>query len=92
MADITTLEGATTKELLDQAFDNANERLAEATASNNPAAAREFALVKTSIEDAKMRFTRGMAKLAGVFNEIDLETSRGQDRATANYRADHPEA
>jgi hypothetical protein len=60
----------TTVELLQQAWANADSRM---TTTSDPAALREFALAKTEIEVAKMRFTRGMAFLQGVQKDFDFE-------------------
>lgn len=42
--------------------------------SDQPGAAREFAIAITHIEDARMRFTRGYAKQNGEFRPVDLES------------------
>jgi hypothetical protein len=48
-------------------------QLPEGKAHNRSPAAREFALALTALEDAQMRFTRGLAKLQGQFAPVDLE-------------------
>ena len=46
----------------------------DARRQNNPGApAREFAIAITALEDARMRFTRGLAMVQGCFNPVDLE-------------------
>jgi hypothetical protein len=63
------MEGATFVEL-------ANRAQARAVELRNAApgpAAREFALAITALEDAQMRFTRGMAMVKGRFAPADLE-------------------
>jgi hypothetical protein len=57
-----------------------NEHIAAATGQleqlrgeNRSAAAREFSLAITALEDAQMRGTRGLAMTAGIFNPADLQ-------------------
>lgn len=59
----------TVKDLIDEAIARANARR-----ENNPGPpAREFALAITALEDAQMRFTRGLAMVQGKFAPVDLE-------------------
>lgn len=46
-------------------------------ATTDPNAKREFALSKTALEEAVMRFNRGAAMAAGVFEVADLESALG---------------
>jgi hypothetical protein len=57
-----------------QQLDAAWGRIDEAQkAAHDPLAQREFALAKTAIEDASMRFNRGMARESGSFRISDFE-------------------
>jgi hypothetical protein len=60
--------------ILDQRGDTPNED-----------AARNFSIAITSIEDAKMRYTRGRAIEEGIFNEVDLDLEPGMKRARDNF-------
>lgn len=37
--------------------------------------AREYALAVTALEDAQMRYTRGRARMLGVFRPVDLDST-----------------
>lgn len=74
----------TIKEHIDAALELLTTRRANATSGD---AGREYSLAITALEDAKIRTTRGIAKDAGVFNEVDLEQDAGMDRARANHEA-----
>lgn len=60
----------TTVQLLADAWARADAAL---TATVNGAAKREYALAKTAIEDAIMRFNRGKAEEGGVRRDYDFE-------------------
>ena len=60
----------TTNELLQQAWNNIAERMDDEPLGD---AKREMAIAKTAIEDAQMRYTRGLAKSQGKFKPADLE-------------------
>lgn len=57
-------------ELLDAASSRAADYLQTST---DPAVKREFALARTHIEDAQMRYTRGLSMAQGHFKPADLE-------------------
>lgn len=61
----------TVKQLVDQAVD----RVRAVQGDHRDPGAREFALAITHLEDAQMRFTRGLAIRQGKFNPVDLEKS-----------------
>ena len=71
----------TVAQLLDACHARSHERMLEHvqphTGGTRDAAeiAREFALAKTRIEDAAMRYARGMAKLQGRFHPADMEVN-----------------
>lgn len=62
----------TTVELLATAWGRVNEQQDEQPLA---AAKREFALAKTAIEDAIMRFNRGMAESRGTRHDFDFEVT-----------------
>lgn len=53
--------------------------ITELQASANNAESREYAIAKTAIEDAQMRFTRGYAIRTNQFNPSDLEAINAGD-------------
>lgn len=60
--------------LIDAATDKAKSRLKQCgTRAGSGDAGREFALAKTALEDASMRYTRGLSMLNGKFEPADLE-------------------
>lgn len=66
------VEDATFVELMDAARSRAETRKLDATSGE---IAREFAITMTLLEDAQMRYTRGVAMALGVFRPIDLESA-----------------
>ena len=64
------MEQWTVKELLDQAWERIDAEQAHETSGEIK---REWAVAKTAIEDAQMRWTRGLAKQQGSFAPVDLE-------------------
>jgi hypothetical protein len=73
MHGVKTLEGSTVVELLTAA----EARIEGIRADSREPWARELSLALTALEDAQMRFTRGLAKRYGVFAPADLERSKG---------------
>ena len=62
----------TTKQHIDEAIARCDARR-----QNNPGPpAREFALAITALEDAQMRFTRGLAMVTDCFSPADLEATQ----------------
>lgn len=70
---MTARGGTTTVELIEQLLERAKERRAEAIERQRPEATREFGLAITALEDAQMRYTRGVAHMEGLFAPRDLE-------------------
>lgn len=69
-------------------IDTAIEKIERHAARGSRSAAdRELALAITHLEDAKMRVTRGIAMYRGIFNEVDLQTTAGIERATSSFEA-----
>lgn len=68
-----TLDEATVFELVDEAMRRAVDKRTESFGADQ-AAAREFSIVVTLLEDAQMRYTRGVARVLGVFKPVDLES------------------
>ncbi len=60
----------TTVQLLAEAWKRADDAL---SASTQNAAKREYALAKTAVEDAIMRFNRGQAEDRGTRRDFDFE-------------------
>lgn len=52
---------------------NKCRNLADMHRASDPSAGREFSLAATALEDAMMRFNRGMAYFNGTFSVADLE-------------------
>lgn len=73
MASDGTLVNATVFELIEEAKRRAVAKRTESH-GEHPDAAREFSIVVTSLEDAQMRYTRGIAQTIGVFKPVDLES------------------
>jgi hypothetical protein len=67
----------TTVETLHEAWSRADAQQKATTISK---AVREFALCKTAIEDAIMRFNRGMAFKEGRQMDFDFEQSLAESR------------
>lgn len=64
----------TVAQLLDEAWDRVNDAQGEtARAGGLGHAMREYALAKTAIEDARMRYNRGRAMQFGMFKPVDLD-------------------
>jgi hypothetical protein len=61
-------------ELMEAAKLRAEAKRNEATGGPAGNAAREFAIALTSLEDAQMRYTRGVSMMLGVFRPVDLES------------------
>jgi hypothetical protein len=63
-------------ELIDAGKDKIGKRMTQAdTTGVSGAAKREFALAKTALEDAGMRYTRGLALITDRVTKTDLEKS-----------------
>jgi hypothetical protein len=82
------LAGFTAAELIAEARRRARERAEiHGTKAEH---GREFSLAATALEEALVRWTKGLARVSGIFNEIDLETPAGEARAQANWASDNP--
>lgn len=68
-----TIDKCTVFELLEEAQRRAVAKRTESFGADQEAA-REFSIVVTSLEDAQMRYTRGVARTLGVFKPVDLES------------------
>lgn len=64
---------ATTVQLIEEMLERTRTRRADAIERCRPEAAREFSLAITALEDAQMRYTRGVAHMDGLFAPHDLE-------------------
>lgn len=89
------VEDATTVELLQAAWDRADELFRDATSASTQSAwagtaapeqlravAREAALAKTHTEDAIMRYNRAQAEIRGTRRDYDFERETGLIRST----------
>lgn len=65
----------TTIEVLQEQVEKCRE-LAGVNRHDMPGAGREFSLAATALEEAMMRFNRGMSHLTGTFKTADLEKIR----------------
>lgn len=81
----TLPEGWTVAVTVDGLLGQVQRRVDEANRSGNPHgnAGAEFMLARRHLEDALMRYTRGLAIMLGVFKPADLES----EEAIAERRA-----
>lgn len=70
------------------------DRVKDERASADSGSAREFSIVITHLEDASMRFNRGMAMKNGHFTQADIEGRLAEEAADVLREAEnqiHPD-